>query len=48
MKKALFNAVMEIKSRHSVTLQALGFSKDFARNTPVHKILTALAYSLCK
>lgn len=48
MKKALYNMVMNIKSAHSVALQRIGFSKDFARSTPVHRLLAAVAYSLCK
>lgn len=48
MKKALFNLVMNIKSAHSVALQRIGFSKETARSTPVHRLLVAVAYSLCK
>jgi len=48
MKEALFNIVMNIKSAHSVALQRLGFSKDFARSTPIHALLVAAAYRLCK
>lgn len=48
MNKALYNLVMNIKSAHSVALQKIGFSKEFARSTPVHKLLTAAAYNLCK
>lgn len=48
MKKTLFNLVMNIKSAHSVTLQRIGFSKEFARSTPIHALLVAAAYRLCK
>ena len=48
MKKALYNVVMNIKSAHSVALQRVGFSKEFARSTPVHNLLVGIAYRLCK
>lgn len=45
----MFKLTMKLMSAHSAMLQSLGFSKQQVRDySPVHRLLSLLAFNLCK